>query len=99
MRNLIEEGELGEAAIKRAYNNFLINLLVTFKHICQNKKFDFKSKYKEIKDICSAIEIQNIINESTWADSIQLRLLRLSIKYHLYICIYFMITFRYIYMR
>lgn len=67
---------LGEEAYNRNYNNFLINLLVSFKHICLCRTMRYEEKKHEIKLICDNDNIQKVLCSRDYADGIALKVLR-----------------------
>ena len=89
MEEIIQCAELDNIACMRAYNNFVINLLVSFKHIAFYDHLSFIKKINEIKKICLNREIIIVLNEKKVINNRKLRILqRLILKKHFFL-IYF----------
>ena len=92
MEEIIQCAELDNMACMRAYNNFVINLLVSFKHIAFYDHLSFIKKINEIKKICLNREIIIVLNEKKVINNRKLRILqRLILKKHFFLIYFFMI--------
>lgn len=92
MEEIIQCAELDNIACMRAYNNFVINLLVSFKHIAFYDHLSFIKKINEIKKICLNREIIIFLNEKKVINNRKLRILqRLILKKHFFLIYFFMI--------
>lgn len=95
MEAYIKEYNLDENARNRAFNNYLINILVSIKHICFFEQFNYRKKINEIEKICIDKRVRDILLENNYCDSFKLKLLKESIKHNMKRLIYFMIKARY----
>lgn len=95
MKEIILEGQLEDDASLRNYSNFVINLLVSFKHISLNKSFKTKEKIGEIKKICLNEDVRTILNDNIKLDTKKLTLLRGLVLNRCYLLIYALMKFRY----
>ena len=86
---------LGDEAEYRAYNNFLINMLVSFKHLTLNTAMKKAEKLRLISDLCHNQKIMAIIRSISCTDGSRLRLLKyLMLHKHVKI-IYWLMVARY----
>lgn len=76
MDNLIVLNKLDYEAKQRAYNNFIINMLVVFKHIVLYENMSKKEKKIEILRTIENEEIRNIVCKKYQLDTFQLQLLQ-----------------------
>lgn len=95
MEKLINEKDLGGDSILRAYSNFIIVILLTFKHIVFNDDFCFKKKMQEIQKICNNEEIIRINKTYQLPVTRKLKLLQNLMLKRAYIIIYILIFIRY----
>lgn len=95
MKKVIQENDLDLTAAQRAYNNFLINLLVSFKHIVFFEKFSIKDKLQEIKEICKNSDIKECLFSFNYSNNSKMKLLRMLVLNNQNYLIYFFIKLRY----
>lgn len=95
MLDIIENAGFNKSAEFRAYNNFLINLLVVFKHISLNDGLKAIGKIREIKSVINDSEIIEIVKSQKNTDTLQLKFLRELILAKKSKCIYFAVKLRY----
>ncbi len=95
MEKLINTEKLGNDATLRAYNNFMINLLVSFKHLVLNGDMEFNKKIRNIKEICCEKKIREILKKKNKLENVKLKVLRNLIISHNYIFIYILIKYKY----
>lgn len=95
MMEIASEEDLGENAVDRITNNFLINILVSMKHICLNKNMSYSEKLGVMKEISSNQEVMHILRKYMYTDSFQLKILRIAIMNDWLFLIYIMINLRY----
>ena len=94
MEKIINEYELEENAVFRNKNNFIVNMLQSFKHIVLSSE-TYRWKREQIKKICTDSQIRIILKDIYEFDAPQMRLLHWMMVRKLYICIYLIIMFRY----
>lgn len=95
MMEICMANNLGDEAEYRAYNNYLINMLVTFKHLSVNTVMKKAEKIRLIRDLCHNQKIMTIIRSKEDADGGRLKLLKyLMIHKHVRI-IYWLMIVRY----
>lgn len=94
MEKIINEYELGKNAIFRNKNNFIVNMLQSFKHIVLSGE-TYHWKKKQIKKICNDSQIRIILEDIYEFDAPQMKLLHWLMIRKFYICIYLIILFRY----
>ncbi len=95
MNQIIKSNMLGEEAKLRAYNNFIINIMVSFKHIILFSGFSNREKIRKISEICNDKEIVSYVKNYKRLDTVKLRLLRKLVLLKQYNIIYLLIEMRY----
>lgn len=95
MEKMINTEKLGKEAVLRANNNFMINLLVSFKHLVMNDEMKFNVKISNIKGICCEKNIREILKKKYRLETFKLKILRNLIISHNYILIYILIKYKY----
>ncbi|MBQ9610605.1 MAG: glycosyltransferase [Lachnospiraceae bacterium] len=95
MTDMVKEYGLGEEAKFRAYNNYLINLLTSFKHIVKANTIGRHQKIIEIRNICTNRDIRESVIDYSNVDTIKLRILRRLILLRCNYLIYCMVMARY----
>ena len=76
MHKIAEKYKLTNNEILRMDNNFLINMLVCFKHISLSSGMNKRNKLSEIKKICKDEDVNGVLLKITYADSLSLKILK-----------------------
>ena len=76
MHKIAEKYKLTNNEILRMDNNFLINMLVCFKHISLSSEMNKRNKLSEIKKICKDEDVNGVLLKITYADSLSLKILK-----------------------
>ncbi len=94
MDEIINELGLGENAVLRNQNNFIVNMIQSFKHIVlSDEKYGWK--IERISEICNRKEIRAILKYITKFDAAQMKILRTLIMNRLYMGVYMIVYLRY----
>ena len=94
MDEIINELGLGENAVLRNQNNFIVNMIQSFKHIVLSDE-NYKWKKEKIKEICHEPQIRELLGQIYMFDVPQMRLLHWLMTRKLELCIACVIKLRY----